>query len=92
MERAFEVTKMEEVFLYCDYCGTEMVKDGTAQSYVWLNTEADTYKPDLKFLGYLYKCPKCGAEQRNMNNYPYQRVHYNKPVATTENNSGGEQP
>ena len=31
MERAFEITKIEEVFLYCDKCGTEMYKDNDAK-------------------------------------------------------------
>ena len=90
MERAFEITKIEEVFLYCDKCGTEMYKDNDAKNFdvVPLNG-----KPDVQFLGYLYRCPKCGVKHRSQNNYPYQRLHCNKPTSIDfENNSSGEHP
>lgn len=68
MEKAFEITKLEQVLLFCDKCAGEMKKNGVIK-----NDAGD-------ISGYVYICEKCGAKELSSTSYPYQRAYYNKEV------------
>lgn len=68
MEKAFEITKLEQVLLFCDKCAGEMKKKDILRN------------EDGKISGYVYVCNRCGAEEVSKTDYPYQRAYYNKEV------------
>lgn len=78
MEKAYQVTKIEEVYLYCDKCGAEMVEDKDAKNYLTSTPSDLSAPPKIEWLGIKYVCPTCGFSIQSKKRYPYQRCYFNK--------------